>query len=91
MKNSEIPASCYPGQIGWADWFKYSVLRSPDPCEAYHRVLLTDPAHEVTPLAAMVDMLVVVVFKPLGFIGEQVGLFFNNVLGDFSFYKFASS
>lgn len=85
MKNADIPVSCKPAvELSWADslisWARSSVLRIADPCEEYHRTLLTDPTYEVTPLTAMVDMLAITVFQPLGFIGKQIGSFFDSLL-----------
>lgn len=84
LKNSNLPQSCNPEQIGAWDnfklWFSQTVLREYDPCEVYHKTLLTDPSYEVNPFVALFDLLVVVVFQPLGYVGKQMGSFFDSVL-----------
>jgi hypothetical protein len=41
---------------------------------------MTDPSYEINPFVALIDMLAVGVFQPLGYIGTQVGSFFDGVL-----------
>lgn len=75
-----MPASCKPSDVSWGSYFQSFLMKVPDPCEEYHRTFFTDPTHEVNPFTVLVDMLAVAVFQPLGFIGESVGAFFNNIL-----------
>lgn len=63
------------------DSFSQLFFKKTDPCEEYHKALLIDPSYEVNPLTALFDLLITVVFRPLGYVGEKVGSFFNNVLG----------
>ena len=83
-KVTDIPATCNVEQLTvWGTISLYlskTVLRNPDPCEEYYRVLMTDPSYEVNPFFALIDMLTVGIFQPLGFIGTQVGSFFDGVL-----------
>lgn len=82
-KNKDIPASCDPKQLGILESFKLrfdAFWGYPDPCEEYHRVLLTDPSFEVNPFTVLWDMLVVGILHPLGYIGHKIGSFFNEVL-----------
>lgn len=82
-KNKDIPTSCNPEQLGILESLRLkfnAFWGHPDPCEEYHRVLLTDPSYEVNPFTVLFDMLVVGIFHPLGYIGKQVGSFFDGVL-----------
>ena len=82
-KNMDVPIACKPEQLTtWGSLGLYfsTFLRNPDPCEEYYRVLMTDPSYEINPFVALIDMLVVGVFQPLGYIGTQVGSFFDGVL-----------
>lgn len=62
-------------------------MKNPDPCEEYHRAYFTDPTYEVNPLIALFDMLIKVVFHPLGYMGEKLGSFFDGVLSKQQFQK----
>jgi hypothetical protein len=42
---------------------------------------MTDPVYQVTPIMALSDTLATAIFHPLGYIGHQIGQFFNGVLG----------
>ena len=88
MKHADMPASCKPSDVTWSSYFQSLIMTVPDPCEEYHRTFLTDPTHEVNPFTALVDMLAVAVFQPLGFIGESLGTFFNNILSKPHIFSF---
>lgn len=89
-KNKDIPASCDPKQLGILESFKLrfdAFWGYPDPCEEYHRVLLTDPSFEVNPFTVLWDMLVVGILHPLGYIGHKIGSFFNEVLNSATVFQ----
>ncbi|XP_057377105.1 chloride channel CLIC-like protein 1 [Daphnia carinata] len=89
-KNKDIPASCDPEQIGTLESLKLrfeAYWGYPDPCEEYHRVLLTDPSFEVNPFTVLWDMLVVGILHPLGYIGNQMGSFFTGVLNSATVFQ----
>lgn len=83
-KNVDIPVECNLEKLtAWDTMRLYinkNVLRNPDPCEEYYRVLMTDPSYEVNPFVALIDMLVIGVFQPLEYIGTKIGSFFDGLL-----------
>ena len=50
-----MPLACRTDQQTYWDsiklWMSTTIAMNADPCEEYHRALLTDPTFEVTPMA----------------------------------------
>ena len=64
-------------------------LLGEDECEKYAQVLFTDPVYKISPITALSDTLATLVFHPLGYIGGQLGDFFNNFFSkNESFFNF---
>lgn len=91
-KASQPPAACNPDALDTWSTLKLvvstTVFGYADPCDEYHRALLTDPTYEISPFLALVDMLATGIFHPLKYIGEQFGGFFDGVLSESSCRSF---
>ena len=83
MKHQQVPLACYPDQLSWFAQLR-NYFSNEDPCAEYFKTTLIDSAIKISPLQAISDVLVGMVFEPSGYIGQQVGKFFYSLLSKFA-------
>jgi len=86
MKHQQVPLACYPDQLSWFAQLR-NYFSNEDPCAEYFKNTLIDSAIKISPLQAISDVLVGMVFEPSGYIGQQVGKFFYSLLSNVSWLE----
>jgi len=88
-KLSSVPKSCLVEKQGWLsagkDFITGIFNGVEDPCEAYYKALMVDPAIEVGFVHAVMETLSVCLIIPARSIGEALGALYKNAMAPLPF------
>jgi len=87
MKNREMPSDCYQGSNPVISW----PWSSGQSCEEYHKMMLIDAGFEISPLAAVMDLLLKTILNSAEYVGEKLGKFFYQLTAEIGWLRLIPS